>query len=274
MNSGFAEFELNKEIKDSVFFKAFSQYGIEGRRMGDLKMQSSINKIFKSGSSIGLQGSFSNQQASYFDNFSGSTTMLHNWTNYFNRNLIYGASTIFSLAKWKLTLEAGYQGVSGYVYFDKSDSLVQNNAPINTYYASLFKVFQNKWIRSRSYVRYQNSSSHLILMPDLLLRQELAFLINYKTIHAEIGFLATYFSSYATYAYDPSLRDYYLQSNFKSGNYPFLDAYAALKVGPTRIFFKVDHFNARMSGNNYEMLPYYPMTDLTFKLGIKWGFWN
>ncbi len=279
MNSGFGEIELNKEIKDKLFFKAFAQYGISGRRSGDLKLLSTVDKVFNSGDVFHLQASFSNQKASYFDDFSGSTSNLHIWTNSFNRNTLSAVSGTYSFSKWKLSLEAGYQGVQGYIYFDENSSLLQNNSLLHSYYASVFKAFQYKWFRTRSYVRYQNSSSALICMPDLLARQEIAFLINHKAIHAEIGFLVTYFSSYTTYAYDPSLRDYYLQNasienTFKAGNYPFLDFYAALKVGPTRIFFKVDHFNLGLTGNNYEMLPYYPMTDLTFKLGIKWGFWN
>ena len=274
MNSGFAEIDLKKEISDSLFINAFAQYGINGRRFGDAKIQAGINKTFNSGDIFNLQASFSNQQASYFDEFSSSTTNLHSWTNFFSKNSIYTVSGSYSLSKWKLTLDGGYQGITGYIYFDENANLMQNNALINTYYASVFKVFQYKWFRSRSYVRYQNSSSSLVLMPDLLARQEIAFFINHKAIHAEVGLLATYFSSYSSSAYDPSLRDYYFQSDFKSGNHPFVDFYAALKVGPTRIFLKVDHFNARLSGNNYEMLPYYPMSDLTFKLGIKWGFWN
>jgi hypothetical protein len=274
MNSSFGEFELNKEIKDKFFLRAFAQYGLNGRRSGDLKLLSSIHKVFNSGDVIYFQTSFSNQRSSYFDDFSGSSSNLHIWNNSFNRNMSYAVSGNYSLLKWNLFLEAGYQGIQGYVYFDEKASLMQNNSLLHSYYASIFKVFQYKWFRTRSYVRYQNSSSNLIRMPDLLARQEIAFLINHKAIHAEIGFLITYFSSYATYAYDPSLRDYYLQTSFKAGNYPFLDFYAALKVGPTRIFFKADHFNSGLTGNNYEMLPYYPMTDLTFKLGIKWGFWN
>ncbi|MCX6180934.1 MAG: hypothetical protein NT150_03265 [Bacteroidetes bacterium] len=274
MNSGFAEVDLKKEIADSVFLNAFAQYGVNGRRSGDLRLNLEISKIFKSGDVFNLNGSYAKLQASYFDDYSSSATNIHNWSNHFQRNSSSIAALSYSFSKLKLTLEGSYQGIGGYIYFDENANLMQNNTLIHTFHVGAFKVIQHKWFRARSYIRYQNSSSYLILMPDLMARQEISFLINHKAIHAEVGFLATYFTSYSTYAYEPSLRDYYFQSSFKSGNYPFLDFYAALKVGPTRIFFKVDHFNARLNGNNYELLPYYPMNDLTFKLGIKWGFWN
>ncbi|MFM7024256.1 MAG: putative porin [Flavobacteriales bacterium] len=274
MNAGFAEMDFISSIADSAFIKAFAQYGIYGRRSGDIKSSLIASLRVSSGGILQCRAAYANQQSSYFDDFSNSYTNLHNWTNNFQHNSTYDLSGSFSSSKWKFTLDAGYQGVKGYIYFDESAKLMQNNSMIHTYYAAMFKTMQYRWIRSRTYLRYQNSSSSVILMPEFMARQELTFLINYKAIHAEVGFLMTYFTSYKTYAYDPSLRDYYIQNSFSSGNYPFLDFYAALKVGPTRIFFKADHFNAPFSGGNYEMLPYYPMTDLTFKLGLKWGFWN
>ncbi len=272
MNSGFAEVDVTRSIDSTAQFRLNAQYGFIGRRAGDLKLQSNALKYFRAGDVLGLDISYFNHQVSYFDqNF---TVNEHQWSNLFAKSTTYAAAIKYTYAKWNLSFDAGYQGVQGYVYFDANVNPFQSSTFIHTYYSSVYKTYQNQWLRARTYARYQNSSSYLIQMPELLARQEIAFLINHKAIHAEVGFCITYMSSFVSSAYDPSLRDYYLQNAFSVGNYPFMDFYAAMRVGPTRIFVKVDHVNAGLTGYHYEMSPYYPMTDLSFKLGIRWGFWN
>jgi len=105
-------------------------------------------------------------------------------------------------------------------------------------------------------------------------RQEICFLINHKAIHAEIGMLGTYVSNFYANAYNPSIRDYNLQNKTNVGGVILLDFFASLRVGAAKLYFKADHFNAGILGYNYELVPFHPLTDLTFKLGIKWTFWN
>jgi hypothetical protein len=45
-------------------------------------------------------------------------------------------------------------------------------------------------------------------------------------------------------------------------------------VQRTRIYFKVEHFNSALTGNNFYASPNNPSRDLTIRFGLIWNFFN
>ena len=270
MNSGFFAAELNK-AKDSLSLKANFQIGVFGRRTGDMNAQVNLGKNFRRSNFIGILLSYGNEKPAFFDNY--FITNHHLWNNDFKNIEQYSASGKIIVSPLSVTLEGGYQRIANMIFFDINADIKQSSQSQNLAFLSLLHTFKNKWLRSRTFARYQ-LSSETIRIPQLLARQEIAFLINHKAIHAEAGLLGTYVSNFFANAYDPSIRDYYLQNKNNVGGLILVDFFAALRVGSAKLYFKVDHFNAGFRGNNYELIPFHPLTDVTIKLGIKWTFWN
>ncbi len=52
------------------------------------------------------------------------------------------------------------------------------------------------------------------------------------------------------------------------------DFFLNLKIKTAQIYINVDHFNSKLTGYNYYNSPTYPYRDLTFRLGMKWNFFN
>ena len=72
----------------------------------------------------------------------------------------------------------------------------------------------------------------------------------------------------------PATGQFYLQSQNKLGNYPFVDFFLNAKIKSVRVFVKVDHLNSGLMGNNYMITPHYPYNDRMYKIGISWRFWD
>ena len=88
----------------------------------------------------------------------------------------------------------------------------------------------------------------------------------------QTGIQIYYFSEFYADAYMPAVRDFYIQSEKKIGNYPYLDAYVTLQLKRARLFLKYAHFNTLFSESNYYLAPHYPARDARFAFGINWRF--
>jgi hypothetical protein len=83
-----------------------------------------------------------------------------------------------------------------------------------------------------------------------------------------------YTSAYYANAYMPATGQFYIQTEKKYGDYPFIDFFINAQIKTVRIFIKVDHLNSGLMGNYYMLTPHYPMSDRAFKFGISWRFFD
>jgi hypothetical protein len=95
-----------------------------------------------------------------------------------------------------------------------------------------------------------------------------------KAMFLQIGASVFYSSDYYANAYMPATGQFYLQSEKKYGNYPYIDVFLNVRIKTVRVFIKVDHLNSGWSGSNYMLAPHYPMNDRLFKFGVSWRFWD
>ena len=59
-----------------------------------------------------------------------------------------------------------------------------------------------------------------------------------------------------------------------SKSYPMLDFFLNLKVRTVRVFLKVDNISAYFGPKGYYSLYGYPYPDLSFRVGVKWRFFE
>jgi len=92
-------------------------------------------------------------------------------------------------------------------------------------------------------------------------------------LNTQIGFDVNFNTAYHPYNYMPATGRFYRQE-ISTGNYPFVNVFLNFKVKRTRAFIMFDHVNAGMMGNNYDMIPLYPMTLRMLRYGLAWTFYN
>ena len=73
-------------------------------------------------------------------------------------------------------------------------------------------------------------------------------------------------------SYDPALAEFYVQTNRQYGNFPMVDFFVDGKIRTMRIYLKLEHFNASLTGYNYYSAPGYPYRDMVFRFGVEWNF--
>ncbi len=95
-----------------------------------------------------------------------------------------------------------------------------------------------------------------------------------KALFFQTGITFNYFTKYYANEYHPVLGDFIVQDQIKTGNFPMFDFFLNLKIKTAQIYINVDHFNSKLTGYNYYNSPTYPYRDLTFRLGMKWNFFN
>lgn len=95
-----------------------------------------------------------------------------------------------------------------------------------------------------------------------------------KALLFQAGITFSYFSEYFANGYNPLIGDFYVQDQFKVGNYPVFDFFINMKVRTARIYLKLEHFNSSFTGYNYYTAPNYPYRDMIFRFGIVWNFFS
>tara|TARA_R100001369_G_scaffold38462_1_gene64152 strand:- start:310 stop:2229 length:1920 start_codon:yes stop_codon:yes gene_type:complete len=93
-----------------------------------------------------------------------------------------------------------------------------------------------------------------------------------RALYLQTGFTLKYFTSYSMDAYDPVLAEFYVQNSQDLGGFPVVDFFFNAKVKQTRIFFKLEHLNALITGNNNFAAPEYPYRDFLVRFGLVWDF--
>ena len=170
-----------------------------------------------------------------------------------------------------------YNLVTNYTYLNENALPEQFSESFGIFQAFVRKEFRIWNLGIDNMLIYQKSSKEDILhLPEFIAHINIYYTQELfrgaTTIHPGIDFF--YNTAYYADAYMPALKSFYLQDEFKTGNYPYMDIYVTIKIKRARIFFKYAHFNSGLMGYDYFMVPGYPQKDANFKLGISWMFYD
>ena len=81
-------------------------------------------------------------------------------------------------------------------------------------------------------------------------------------------------AAYYANAYDPVLRQFVVQQDFKVPSYPVANLFFGFRINTTRVFARLSHFNQGLTGEGYFLTPYYNGLERTFDIGIDWLFFD
>lgn len=171
-----------------------------------------------------------------------------------------------------------YQNISNFIYFN--EQAVPEQTPVSIQNMSLFihkDVLLFKHLGINAKYNFQSSSYQAIVnLPNHVINGALYYQGNLfkRALQLQIGFNAQYFSEFYGNAYMPATNQYYVQTQTKVGNYPFVDFFINARIKPVRIFIKVDHITQGLMGTNYALTPGYLQNDRVLKFGLNWLFFD
>jgi hypothetical protein len=214
-------------------------------------------------------------QSSYVD---------YNWSNDFKNEKINNLEAI-AKTQW---FDASVQltSMKDYLYFSNDAtnpqqqiiSPKQYDKTIN--YLSVKVSREFKWwkLALDNTLLYQqvDQEKDILNVPQIVTRNSLYFTDYFfkKALYLQTGFTFNYFTKYYINDYNPVTVEAFVQNEKKVGDFPMLDFFINARIRQTRIFFKLEHFNSKITGNNFYTAPNYPYRDFMIRFGLVWNFFQ
>ncbi len=264
--------------QDSILqFRADAKLSLLGDYIGNFDVNGSLNssfRLWKQTVDIAAEAFVRNEKPDYF--------YRHFYSNHYawNQDLqnIYRVRMqgVLSIPGWGSSLKGGVENISNYVYFDGNAQASQYDGQIQVLYAQWKQQLSAGIFHFDFDVVGQMSSRPQVLpLPALAaygnvyLRTRLS-----KVMLTHIGVDCRYFSSYYVPAYNPALGQYYLQTEKKIGNYPYMNVYANMHLKQARFFVMYTHGSRLFADPNYFTVLHYPQNPAQIKAGISWNFYD
>ena len=154
----------------------------------------------------------------------------------------------------------------------------QYNKAVN--YLSVKVSREFKWwkLALDNTILYQqvDQEDDVLNVPKIVTRNSLYFTNYYfkKALYLQTGFIFNYFTKYYINDYNPVTAEAFVQNEKKVGDFPMIDFFINARIRQTRIFLKAEHFNSKMTGNNFYTAPNYPYRDFIIRFGLVWNFFQ
>jgi len=206
----------------------------------------------------------------------------YNWENHFINERYKNIHASVKTEKYG-AIEAQFTTITNYTYFGLADAITGQTKPEQANNkVSYFKIKVDKGFKKGNFgldntLLFNNvsSGSAIFRVPTWSTRNTVYF-ENYvfkgKPLFLQTGITLRYFKKFYANNFNPLLNEFSLQNDTQIGGFPILDFFVNAQIQRTRIFFKVEHFNASFSGYNYFSAPNYPYRDLSIRFGLVWNF--
>lgn len=145
---------------------------------------------------------------------------------------------------------------------------------------SFFKVQGDREFRLGKFalnntVLYQKvlDGGQVLKLPELVTRNSFYYSDHWfkRALFLQTGFTLNYFTGFELNGYDPVLAELYVQNDLDFEGFPTVDFFFNGKIRQARIFFKLEHINALLDGNNNFSAPLYPSRDFAVRFGLVWN---
>ncbi|MGM1057398.1 MAG: putative porin [Bacteroidota bacterium] len=209
-------------------------------------------------------------QSDYFD---------YNWQIDFENQSLRSLSLKLD-SKNLLQLDAAVSQIDQYAYFSRNEEGAikpfQFNGTVNYVKLKAGREFSYGKFSLDNTLMYQTvtSGAEVFKVPAFVTRNSLYFSDHLfrRALFLQTGFTLKYFTPYEMNGYDPVLAEFYVQNDQELGGYPIVDFFLNARIRQTRIFFKLEHVNSLIDGNNNFVAPDYPHRDFLVRFGLVWNF--
>ena len=242
-------------------------------------LSGNIQSKFKIGNqevNLNAQAKYKNESPDFFEEYYFSNRI--KWDTEFSHKNTFsakGALTLPSVAFYPslgLSFSAGVKDLKNYVYWDKRAMPQQYNSNIEVIEFSLKEQIKFLWyLHWDNEIAYQKSTNEQIIpLPQLSWYSNLYLQFDklFKVLTIQVGADMRYNTAYYAPRYLPATGVFYMQDDYKVGNYPYMSAYVNCQLKSARFFVKYNHFNQGLGNNQYLVLPRYALDPSYFKIGV------
>lgn len=249
-----------------------------GRNAGQTEINGIISKPMSFlGDSLGLlsiKGSIENRMPDYFQETFYSNRI--RWNENLKMEQRMTVNGTLEIPRRKLELNANYAIINNFIYNNSESIPSQFGGQLLVLSAYADKDFNLGNLHFRTRLLWQKPSNEEILhLPDFsaFVSTYYKFVIS-KVLFTQIGFDVRYNTAYYADAYNPATGLFYLQSEEKLGDFPYIDVHANLRLKRTRLFFKMMNIGTEFIDKEYYTTPGFPMNRMTFRMGVAWAFYD
>lgn len=126
------------------------------------------------------------------------------------------------------------------------------------------------------YTRFIENADNAFQIPELFVNGQLSYsnIFFNGNLDMHAGVDLHWQSNYFAPAYDPAIRQYYVQNTFLIQSFPIVDLFFNAKIKRGRVFFKYHNFIQAFTKTGYLTAPYYPGQANIFDFGFDWSFYD
>ncbi|MBA3899361.1 MAG: hypothetical protein H0X62_03985 [Bacteroidetes bacterium] len=272
INNFFIGGKINGRIVQNIDYDFASTYLFSGFNRGDFNGAAKLN-VAKKTHSYGLFSNFNHASPDYMmlNYFSNHFS----WWNEFNKTTTFSSGLFFNNQPLKLNVNLKYNLINNFTFFNQNSFPEQVEGQITIPQVTVDKTFAFKSFRLTNEIIYQYNNSDYILVPDLVTRSALYYVIgSADALKLHLGMDVLYFTSFYNYNYMPVTGQFFVQNESRQGNYPYLDFFVNVKVKQVHAFVKITHLNQGLSGDNFFAYPGYMSFPRAVRFGLNVLFFN
>jgi len=254
-----------KYVTNKVLFSTFLDYRLSGIWANGLELK---NK-FKWKNKLDLVYNYSKILPNYFYlNYFGNHFY---WDNNFKAQTDHVLKLKYNTKLDFLKFNLELYNFTNYVYLNENSIPSQFNNSLSLIKGQVHFSHHSKYFISENKITYQHKTNNILRVPNYFIESTQA--LNFKILKMPlcIGGSVVYFPKHAGLAYNPNLRNYYLQNNQLVGGFPMVDVFLAAKAGGAELFLKVQNlFYPILDGG--EFLVYENMVTVPnfIRVGFNW----
>lgn len=267
--------QLTKHRGSLLTYSVLAQFGLLGSAAGDIDISGDVSTKFKFlGDSVSITGYgyFKNVETPYLMKNYVSNHFV--WHNDFGKIRRFRAGGRLNIPHTSTHIDVGFETLDNYIYFDNQGLPTRADGNIQVFSATLRQNLAFRALHWDNTVTYQTSSnSTAIPLPKLAVYSNLY--LNFKiakVLSVQLGMDCNYYTRYRAMAYNPATMTFHAQDEVEVGNYPYMNAYATLKLSKTRFFVMMSHINQGWFSKDYFSLAHYPLNPSKFQLGLSVDF--
>ena len=273
---------LYNNIGNKFSWNANGEMYLTGYRAGDFTLKGEIVKSFdwkKGTADWVISGRVMNRLPSFWYSQWGGNHF--EWENDLKKEFRIDAGTGFTYPALNTDVQLKYAVIDNYTDFNTRAMPSQHGGGLSVAALTASKDFRLWKFHLGADIILQTSSNHDVLdLPLFAGRSVIYFEHHFRfkqtngRLSSQIGAEAIYHTLYHPYAYMPATGRFYRQSEAEAGNYPFLNVFLNLKLKRTRFFIMLDHLNSGFMGEDFYLVPSYPMNVRMLRYGLAWTFYN
>lgn len=269
--------QLTKQKGSILTYEADFRMGLVGDVAADIELSgiaSTRIPLFGDTVPVEVKGHFRNVAQPYLLNHFISNHFA--WNNDFGKTRSFRAGGAVTVPWTRTKIEAGFENLQNYVYFDTESLPAQYGGSIQIFTARLWQNFRLGILNWDNALTLQTTSKEEVLPLPLFTFYSNLYLHfrAFRVLDVQLGVDCDYYTRYYAPSYQPATMVFRRQQETKIGNYPFMNLYASCRLYKTRFFVMVSHINQGWFSRDYFSMPLYPLNPRKFQIGLSVDFAN